>query len=270
MLMPFALFAASFCGRRHFKAGVGPIMSFWVLVPILGATGLIALFISDSLDGRLRTYFLVWNWIGLVGSALTCGNLCDRLIKDRNSESSRRWLGETTRFLRWVPFCCCAADDREVEARYEPYACSLIALVSLLSGNVYGLLLLIGAIALVMYERGETQSEIVASERRLSHLRRQIAATDGHLRTLLATSDRIVKDLHFVTVLEAHQDLGSPIAQQLGEIIRQYEDACPNLIVDESSPRIESFEALREACYAQQSMRIEKRLRDLRDQAART
>lgn len=265
MFMPFALFAASFCNRKNFKLGVGHVISFWILLML--SVAMVPLFhhLLDSLDGWLWIGFAVSNCIGFGVTTLALLNFLERLYKDRDCRSGRP-LGQTSRCLKWFPFFWCAADDREVEARYEPYACFLIALLATLCGSLCGLLLLIGSIVLAAYESRAEQAEIASSEPRLSQLRHQLAVTDEQLRNLLATAKKIVDDLHFVTVMEGHENPGSPVAQQLDELIRRYHEFCPSLVVEQPAPYIASIEQLREVCSRRQSLRIERRLYALRDQ----
>lgn len=232
MFWPFALFAATYCGRERFKSSVGSVVSVWVLLLIFGGTTLAAWKICAKLpDSWVWSLFISANcWGGLL-MLLRIAILGTRLKygAEGKAEAGRRTLGRAMGRMRWIPLCGYARDAQDEQARFEPLACFLCAAVSLLFLNVYAWVLLVGSIALAIYEAREEDRQLEEGKEALAGLEARIREAEGTLQSLLVTARNVVDELHVVAAIEAGEDPASPIARRLDDLLRRTCDSYPAL-----------------------------------------
>lgn len=227
MFRPFALFAAVFCGRERFKAEFGHVIAFWVLFLVFAATSWLAFEIACKCSGVKGFLILCSNAFGFSVSFLVLGVLADH-IKDGakgRADAQRRRFGRTMGRMGWVPFCGYASDD-DSQTRYEPFACFLVAVVALLCMNIFAWILLVGSIALALYERAEEKRRFKAAETTLADLQARLRATYEALHEALPRIKEILAECHTVSVIEPGE---TPIAHRLDTLIQNLRNDYPNL-----------------------------------------
>jgi len=184
MFRPFAPFAAVFCGRNRFTAGIGQVISVWVMVMIVTAADLVWNEIDIRMKpGAFELWFCWFNRLGFVISMFALLRLLWCLIDGARAQErdGHRLFGVSRRWFNWVPLCCCARNEQELHAHYEPYACFAIGLLVLLAGGLFGLTLLVGSVALAVYEAAEEKRLAESSKETLTALRAKISATESIL-----------------------------------------------------------------------------------------